>query len=65
MLKWLCESCNEYRPYTQENCRCTQNSESMFGDNWDEEGPEVTEAIRTRQTNAPRLGSTVLPQNTW
>lgn len=63
MLKWLCESCNEYRPYTQENCRCTQNSESMFGDNWDEEERDVTET--KRRTNAQRRPSTVLPHNAW
>lgn len=41
MLKWLCESCKQYRPYTQQHCSCKLNNDSMFGDSWEEEEPQV------------------------
>ncbi len=55
MLKWLCENCHEYRPYTQENCRCNKSTDSMFGDNWDAEEPEFGETIRNRRSTDERV----------
>lgn len=49
MLKWLCENCREYRPHTQERCRCSGETESMFGDDWDAQEPEIRVVTRRRR----------------
>jgi hypothetical protein len=63
MLKWLCENCMTYRPSSQAECHCGHDSDSMFGDDWDAEEPQVGEVIRKRPTPRQSLAWAPLPQH--
>ena len=63
MLKWFCEDCRQYRPYTQQHCTCQSDGHSMFGDTWEEEEPEVRMVRLRREKNRRETEIFRIPQN--